>query len=113
MRLRRALTASTHMPRLTRKTNPKALDAPEEADFEDEFAAYKKVNLVLHRGSGKLSNEAAARRKSSLSIRQRSTCEIKKLQIQRRNISRQVCQDPIAVRKLSPTHKRLPLVMFC
>ena len=42
MRLRRALTESTHMPRLTRNTNPKAIDAAEEADFEEEINAYKR-----------------------------------------------------------------------
>ena len=58
MRLRRALTGSTHMPRLTRKTNPKAADAVEEADFEEELNAYNIANVAPHRGSGKLSNRA-------------------------------------------------------
>ena len=32
---------STVNPRLTRKTNPKAIDIAEEADFEEELSAYE------------------------------------------------------------------------
>ena len=41
IRLRTALTGSTKMPRLGKKTNPKALGAEEEANFEEELKAYE------------------------------------------------------------------------
>ena len=41
IRLRKALTGSTKMPRICKKTNPKALGAEEEADSEEELNACK------------------------------------------------------------------------
>ena len=40
LRLRRSLTGKTSLPRLTKKTNPKQLEA-EQVDFEEEVAKYK------------------------------------------------------------------------
>ena len=41
MRLRKALTGKTSLPRLNRKTNPKQIEA-EQVDFEEEVARYKR-----------------------------------------------------------------------
>ena len=41
LRLRRNLTGKTSLPRLTKKTNPKQLEA-EQVDFEEEVARYKR-----------------------------------------------------------------------
>ena len=41
LRLRRALTGKTSLPRLTRKTSPKQVEA-EQVDFEEEVARYKR-----------------------------------------------------------------------
>ena len=41
LRLRKALTGKTSLPRLTKKTSPKQLEA-EQVDFEEEVAKYKK-----------------------------------------------------------------------
>ena len=49
MRLRRALTGSTAMPRLTRKTHPKSVDVAEEADVEEEIAAYEQGDSSAQR----------------------------------------------------------------
>ena len=41
LRLRKALTGKTSLPRLTRKTSPKQVEA-EQVDFEEEVARYKR-----------------------------------------------------------------------
>ena len=41
LRLRKALTGKTSLPRLTKKTNPKQVEA-EQVDFEEEVARYKR-----------------------------------------------------------------------
>ena len=42
LRLREAMTGSTHSPRLTKKTSPNAVSETEQVDFETETEACRK-----------------------------------------------------------------------
>ena len=46
------------MPRISHKTNPKAISAAEEADFEEELKAYKEGTFSAQDGFVKPSKKA-------------------------------------------------------